>query len=241
MKSLMLIFSLFISTNLFGQKGNITQCRWHNNDKTESSDYQLLKKAKLFYILSNDKENFYINLKVEDKEVQNRILTEGLTIWINMEGNSLKNMGVRFPMGSQNQTTRKKSDHFENNPNRDESQANLVSMANTIEIIGFINEQERHFPSENSDNFRGSVKIDQAGVLLYKMVMPIAKLPVRNSKNGNGAMPFSIGIEYGSSPGLNKPAENRGPAPSSAFRTARKRSGTSELNWINNVKLATSK
>ena len=57
-----------------------------------------------------------------------------------------------------------------------------VAMANTIELIGFISEQERHFPAANADNFNGMVKFDDSGKLFYRLVMPIAKLPVRNSK-----------------------------------------------------------
>ena len=30
--------------------------------------------------------------------------------------------------------------------------------------------------------------------------MPVAKLPVRNSRDGSGAMPFTLGIEYGNLP-----------------------------------------
>jgi hypothetical protein len=53
-------------------------------------------------------------------------------------------------------------------------------------------------------------------------------------------MPFTLGIEYGSSSMVNKQG-NRGPRPSSAGRSGRSAAGTSELNWINNFKLATSK
>jgi hypothetical protein len=71
--------------------------------------------------------------------------------------------------------------------------------------------------------------------------MPVAKLPVRNSKNGHSAMPFNLGIEYGSLPLANQPGVNRGPAPTSIFHSKPSGGGTTELCWINDVKLATSK
>lgn len=246
MKSFILILLFFICAGLNAQKGNLTLSRWHLNDKVETSDFHLIKKSRLYYFISNDNDNIYIDLKVDDQGVQSRILKEGLTIWINMDDRPLKKMGVRYPTGSHGAT--------------------LLSLANTIELIGFTNERERHFPSENADNFRGSVKYDEEGTLYYKMVMPIAKLPVRNSKDGNGAMPFTLGIEYGenlnpssssayasggtresatgsSGSGGRRPGKVRGtPAGSMGRNSAIPQAAVgSELYWIKNVKLATSK
>jgi hypothetical protein len=240
-KSSAFIFLFFVCCGLNAQKGNLNLSRWYFTDKIEVSDYQLIRKAKLYYNLSNDNENLYINIKVEDRGIQNRILKEGLTIWINMDSKKAKKMGIRFPIGSQNQGGHKKADHSENNALPDVSTVNPLSLANTIELIGFTSEEKRHFPSENHDNFRGSVKYDESGILYYKMVMPIERLPVRNSREGHGAMPFNLGIEYGSLPEMNMTGENRGPAPSSAFRSVGTHGEASELNWINNVRLATSK
>jgi hypothetical protein len=240
-KSSVFIFLFFVCCGFHDRNENLNLCRWHFTDKIEASDYQLIKKTKLYCFLSNDNENFYINIRIEDQGVQNRILKEGLTIWINMDGKEVKKMGVRFPVGSQNQGGHRKADHSENNALSDGSTENPLYLANTIELIGFISEQERRFPSENTDNFRGSVKYNEAGIFFYKMVMPIAKLPIRNSKEGHGAMPFTIGIEYGSVPVINTQGRNSGPAPSFLNRSGGSGDGVSELNWINNVRLATPK
>ena len=117
MKTHVLILLSFVCIGINAQKGNQTTERWHVSDKVNASDYQMIKKAELYYCFSNDKENFYVDLKIEDAGVQNRILKEGLTIWINMENKSAKKMGIRFPIGSQNKTGR-------NNNNRTESMLN---------------------------------------------------------------------------------------------------------------------
>ena len=62
--------------------------------------------------------------------------------------------------------------------------------------------------------------------------MPLARLPVRNSKAGRGAMPFTLGIEYGSSKSTNKEGLSRGPAPSSIFRHAGSGKGAPELTGL---------
>jgi len=241
MKSSILILSFFVCSGLNAQKENLNLIRWHASDKVEASDYQLIRKSKLYYFLSNDNDNMYVDIKVEDHGIQNRILKEGLTIWISMDGKEEKKMGVRFPVGSQNQGAHRKTDHQENNSVPDGNPVNPIALANTIEIIGFTTEQQRHFPSDNHDSFRGSVKYDEAGILYYKLVIPIMKLPVRNTRAGNGAMPFILGIEYGYLPVMNKQVENRGPRPSSLFHSGSSGSSGSKLYWINNVRLATSK
>jgi hypothetical protein len=240
LKSYALILLFSASQGLNARTGNINLCRWHTTDKVEASDYQLIRKEKLYVFLSNDNDNIYINLKVEDQAVQERILKEGLTIWINMDNREIKQLGIRFPIGSQNQASHRKGESHESNPAGGNS-VSLLSMANSIEIIGFTWEQERHFPSENADNFSGSVKFGEKGILYYKMLMPLARLPVRNARAGHGAMPFTMGIEYGSRQLTNKEGQSRGPAPSSIFRHADSGKGAPEITWINNVTLATSK
>jgi len=241
MKSLFLILSILLCSGIKAQNRNLNISRWHLSDKIESSDYQLIRKVRLYYFISNDYDNLYIDIKVDDPGVQQRILKEGLTLWIDMNGTEVKKMGIRFPLGSKNQTAHWKTDSIESNPEQDGSLTGLLAMANTIEITGFINEQQRRFPSENRDSFRGSVKFDEKRILHYKMIMPLAKLPVRNAKEGHSARPFNLGIEYGSLPSANQSGVNRGPAPTSIFHSKPAGGGTAELFWIKDVKLATSK
>lgn len=241
MKSYFLIISILLSGGLNAQKRNLNLSSWHQSDKIESSYYMPAEKSGLYCFISNDNDNVYIDMKVENRKIQKRILTEGLTIWINMDAREEKKMGIRFPLGSRNQPGRKKAEHEENTPTQAESIENLLPMANTIEILGFISEQQRHFPAENRDSFRGSVKLDEGGKLFYKLIMPVTKLPLRNSRDGHGAVPFNLGIEYGSLPVTNKSEVNRGPAPSSIFHSGSSGKGGSELIWIKDVRLATSK
>ncbi len=215
MKTQVLILLSFACLGVYAQKGNQKPGAWRVNDKIDASDYQIIKKTSISYYLSNDNEYFYVDLKIEDAGVQNRILKEGLTLWINMDDKTGKKMGIRFPIGSQNRSGRN-NNLAASMLNSDGSLNTPLSQANTIELIGFNSEETRRFPSENADNIRGSVKYDNEGILYYKMVLPIAKLPLRNSKEGDGAMPFAIGIEYGSLSPVNMSGNQMSPpAPSS--------------------------
>lgn len=228
MRTALSFLAFFVFFSLNAQKGGLILSRWHASDKIENSDYQLIKKASLYYFISNDNDNIYLNLRTSDNAVQERIFKEGLTVWINMDDKDQAKMGIRFPIGSQNQNSyigRGKSGN-----NAESDTMSVISMANTIELIGFISEHERRFPAQNPDNFNGSVKYEK-GLFYYRMLMPTAKLPIRNSRQGNGAMPFTLGFEYGFIPQMQS-----SPSPS-----ARSHGGSADLNWINHIKLATSR
>lgn len=241
MKSLLIILSVLLCTSSFAQKRDLNLSRWHLKDKIESPDYRAIGKSGLSCFISNDNDNIYIYIKVDNRKIQNRILTEGMTIWVNMDGQEIKKMGIRYPLGSRNQSARKNPGHDENTAVHDESIDNLLIAANTIEIIGFISEQQRRFPSENHDSFRGSIKYEDGAVLYYMLTIPVVKLPLRNSRDGRGAMPFSLGFEYGSLNATNNSGPSRGPAPNTLFHSGSAGRGGSELIWIKDVRLATSK
>jgi len=123
-----------------------------------------------------------------------------------MDAKSAKKMGVRFPLGSQHQGGRRGQNGIGNFDAQGKPVTSL-SLANTIELIGFTSEESRRFPAENGDTFSGSLSYDKEGDLCYRMKMPLVKIPVRNAKDGGGAMPFTLGVEYGFTPPVNT---NRG-------------------------------
>jgi len=225
MKTLSILFSFLFFINLNAQKGMLFLSNWHENSNEDmiipSEKYSYFKKGRLYYYISNDNTNLYLDLKTGEPEELMRILKQGLTVWVDMDSKLAKKMGIHFPIGSQHSGANNKSNIPEINLNNDGNVITLVSHATRIELIGFTNEEVRRFPSENKDNFRGSVRIDNEGTLNYKMIMPIEKLSVRNSKDGKGAMPFILGIEYGQMTGQH--------------------ASPPVLLWIKNIKLATDK
>jgi hypothetical protein len=225
MKSAAFIVSIWFCALVNAQNGDINLSSWRTGDKLEKSDYHLIKKSKLYCALSNDNDFLIINLMVPDNKVANMILEKGFTIWINMDGKQVRKLGVRFPIGSENSTA-----VIYHDSEKSGSIEDLIVQANTIEIIGFISEQERHFAAQNNDNFRGYVKFSASGDFYYRLVMPLGKLPVRNSKDGNGAMPFALGFESGYLPAASKKGQSNS-----------EKHKDSEVYWINGVRLATSK
>jgi hypothetical protein len=205
MKTFVLILSMILCSNLNGQQGKFLLSSFRNdgNGNVSSENFTFSKKAKFYYFISNDKANVYLDLKIDDSEVQSRILLQGLTLWINMDGKSAKKMGVHFPIGSQHSGGRRGQNTQGANLDSEGKPLTPLAQANTIELLGFISEESRRFPADNADSFSGSVSYDKEGVLHYKLKMPLVKIPVRNAKEGGGAMPFTLGIEYGFDPNAN--------------------------------------
>jgi len=203
MNKIVLIGVLVMSVNVSAQKGDLIVSKWNRNADTgfvvSPADFSIIKKGNINYSISNNNEFIFLSLKITDLKVQDIILKEGLTVWVNMDNKPARNMGIRFPVGSHSSIDRNKPGDVDPSSDSAESPGTPVSLANTIELIGFKNESIRRFPAGNPDSFRGSVRIDEKDTFYYRMAMPIEKLPMRNSKSGKGSSPFSFGIEYGTS------------------------------------------
>ena len=232
MKAISTILLFLLCLNLNGQKNKTFLSSWIDSEETEmsvsSDSYTYFGKGKMYCFFSNNNNNVILNLMIEDPVVQNLILRQGLTIWIDMDRKPVRKTGIRFPIGYQYLSNHSNRSSAENQIDPAGTAATPLSLAKTIELIGFSGEDARYLPAYNSDSFRGSITYDDKGVLYYKMVIPISKLAIRNSKDGQGAMPFSFGIEYGAAPVVNN--QNR----SGSYKI----STSPVLIWIKNVKLA---
>jgi len=197
--SLLSVF--FIFTGAYTQKGNKSNSRWNNYaadaEAIPQTDFQFFKKGNLYYLTSNDDKNFYVDIRVEDTETEARILREGLVLWINSDGKSMKDKGIRYPIGTEN--ARRPGMKGANLPTQTASGVpkSPIAQANTIEMIGFPENEGRFFPSDNTDNVRGSVKYNDQGILHYRLIIPVDKLSLEPAKDGNGTNPFTFGIEVG--------------------------------------------
>jgi len=262
--------------HLNGQSHHKNQIRWHESDRLEANDFISFGRTGLHYCVSNDKDNLYLDLVFDEAKDQKMIFRSGLLIWIDMNGKTMKKTGIRYPMGTDYQGSRRRSYQVgadnQSPQNPEAPQSNL----NTIELVGFTGESERHFPADNPDNFRGSLAMGKDGKLFYRLILPLSKLAMRNSRESGGTMPFSIGIEYGFSSGSNDKEQAANSAPSYDYQSGGSRNGTnlkrksggtikpgkyqgtstgtgginsknpkssagSELHWVKNVILATSK
>lgn len=212
MKFIVTLFTLAICISISAQEKNSFSSKWRNSSSEEfklpDSEYMVAKKGKVLYYLSNDDKNIYLDLKITETPEQIRILQMGLTVWVNTDGKTHKEMGIRFPIGTMFSRGRGGNTNSIINP------PTPLSQANTIELFGFKDVKITRFPSDNTDNIRGKVKYDNDGNLLYSLIIPLLKLPFTNNPSGAGQMPFTLGIEYGAAPTFGDQAGPSGGMPS---------------------------
>jgi hypothetical protein len=209
MKLVIVISAFVLCLNLNAQKDQNFVCKWRDNSAGQvllpNSDYVSARKGTLFYCLSNDDKNMYVDIRFTESADQSKVLQIGMVLWINTDGKSRKKTGVRYPIGAK--YSKPARGRGESRPVM--NQETPLSLANTIELTGFKNVVPGRFPSNNNDNFRGSVKYDNDGNLLYSMIIPLEKLPEGGKSSDGRVMPINIAIEYGAPPAISSQSDRQ--------------------------------
>jgi len=179
-----------------------------------SAEFQYSEKGKFTYCISNDNENIFVNLRFIDKNVHRQVLSSGVTVWINTDGKKSKKMGVRYPVRPQNTEGMSRPEN-QNMQNRPGGMGKMPDMnAGMIELIGFSDIDKKTIPNNESDGFRGSLKTEKSGNLLYELVLPFSKLPeIIDQPGKNNKSPFVIGLSYHSVPAMGGPSGGGGGMP----------------------------
>lgn len=228
MKTIVTVIALLSGVNMYCQKSSEAWCRWYTEGSDEvnlpAESYGFFKKGNFYYYLANDEHDLFIDLKIEDSGVQYKVLQEGLNVWINADGKSLKKTGIRFPVGvkySKGPMMRPQGNNL--NPE------SPVAMANTIELIGFSDSLPKFLPAEGGHHFFGSVKYNKEGNLYYNLRIPLNDINLSGNRDGSQNPEFSIGIEYGAPPESANPQPRQTPPSQSSneFSSSNARSGGS--------------
>jgi hypothetical protein len=208
------------------------------NENTQSSDAKYSEKGKFYYNLSNDRENLYIDLRIFEKEIQRQVLSSGLTVWINMDGKKARKTGLRYPVRMQDQerpdlsgAANQKASVNQSFPQNNQRQGNMQGMQkprngmpggesssggrnmqmtgpSRIELIDLSGSGRTLISSDEVNNFRGSIRFEKDGNMLYNLIIPLSKLPERSAKNKKSGSSFVLGLSY---PGLSSQRMGGGP------------------------------
>jgi hypothetical protein len=235
MKKVLTLLFMVLCSGLYAQKDKSYHNHRHeagiDDFRSATAEFQYSEKGKFTYCISNDKENFYVNLRFIEKDVIRQILGSGVTVWINTDGKTLKKMGVRYPVRSQkpekggetgnrnmqNPPEMQNSQNAQGNRNMPQNGAvqgqigniqdmNLMDAA-MIELIGFSEPGSKIISNLESGSFKGSLRMEKNGNLLYELIMPFSKLPTINDQPGKkNISPFILGISYQSVPTMGGPS-----------------------------------
>lgn len=68
-------------------------------DNEWSGSYTFIEDEKVVIGAKNDDEYLYLVLKTMDRQIKQKVLSNGLTIWIDTEADEKKNFGIHYPIG----------------------------------------------------------------------------------------------------------------------------------------------
>ncbi len=199
------------------------------------------------YGISNDKENLYIRININDQDIQKKLMLAGLTVWIDTTGKKKENMGITCPV---KRTLPKINRKMQDQPNWKNDQ--LLE----AEFIGFKEFKETYFISKNPYDVEVSVAQDEFKSLYYELKIPLNI--IYNDYSNLSLKTLSIGFETGvldmPSPGNRSAGMNNRPTGMSGKGGGGGRGrgsggpvqGSSSITnltsptkvWIKNIKLA---
>jgi hypothetical protein len=84
-----------------------------DDEEWDESRFQIEKEG-IVAAAMNDAEFLYICIYPSDRQLSSKIMRQGLTLWLNTEGNKSKDLGVHFPL--QNSETGFKKEANNDNP-----------------------------------------------------------------------------------------------------------------------------
>ncbi|NOQ27630.1 MAG: hypothetical protein GQ564_19885 [Bacteroidales bacterium] len=97
------------------------------------------------YGVSNDNENLYLRINVNDQSIQRKMMLAGLTVWVDTTGKKKENLGINCPMQKAFLSAKDKGSkgNIPNAPIWDDDQ--ILD----VEFIGFNNSNTIYYISNN--------------------------------------------------------------------------------------------
>ncbi|MBU8892505.1 MAG: hypothetical protein KOO66_06980, partial [Bacteroidales bacterium] len=140
------------------------------------------------YGISNDNENIYIRININDQSIQKKLILAGLTVWVDTTGK--KNMGIICP-------TQKSL------PKMDRSKMKQMQSQQTwkkdqlleIDFMGFREYRESYTVSKNPYGVEVSIDQDEFKSLYYEMKIPFKS--IYSDYSDLTLKTLSIGFETG--------------------------------------------
>jgi len=209
-----LILLPFIALIIFGcSSSNHLHSKWQNekysNPITISRlDYQYNSDFKLFYLITNDRENLFVHLKVDDRIVQKRLLLNGFTIWVDTMAKAKKHLGIKYQV-DQNKLIRKTTQlEYYLPPDKYGNTQTIQSyfIKNTLqEFIGFNEELNK------LDDIQFTLLQDSSQSMIFRATIPLKYIPPKKKNM------LSLIIES-KMPDRTNQAVNPHPSPNNSMR-----------------------
>jgi hypothetical protein len=203
MKAILLLLLASVFTESYAYKDKSYHSHWRNAEEIRTmlpSQYTYSEKDKLYYFISNDNDNIYINIKIFSPEVQNRLYREGLEVWFNQEGKKTKKTGIKYPVPTRLMNRGGRPPQGNEQGRGGNFAGNRIPLQppdqNKLQLLGSKEEEIIEFTPTDNNNIRGSFNMDKEKFLNYELIIPRSKIPVSAGKGGAESKPLMIGFSF---------------------------------------------
>lgn len=137
------------------------------------------EKNGFFFNLSNDSNFLYIRLKATDRNVVQKIMRFGFTVWVDTTGSTSKQIGIRCPVrelghgGQPDQRRMVNPEEFARNRNRNEK---IVMENEKVELTGFPSMPQKFTGKLADSPVQIGIQLSDAHELVYEAVIPMKML-----------------------------------------------------------------
>jgi hypothetical protein len=174
--------------------------------KADDWDQSLVffEKENLLIGTRNDKDNLYLCIKSNDRDVARKIFMAGFTIWLNDEANKSETIGIHYPIGMMirgrmSNNMERSSEDYKASSKMDKENNRTESMLQDMEILK--GEDKEHFPIsliESSKKYGITAKIiNDDDIMTYEITIPLSADLMGLKLNNNKEMKIGVGFESG--------------------------------------------
>ena len=189
---------LFIVKGGYSQQTKWQTHKYNNPEKLSRLEFLYDSQGKLFYILTNDKDNIYVHIRASGETAQKKIIIYGFNIEVKTKGPNKKKLTIEYPLPKEDRMEPiiLLSDNTHNNrKNFNLTKEQIVKQIVKMRITGLTDKKSSiTIAANNKLNINGNMTIYKNGELQYLLVIPLNRLGVDLSEN----MPIKIKMISGS-------------------------------------------
>ena len=153
-------------------------------------------KSGLFYGVYNDNINLGIRFKINDKNVQRKILMKGLSIWIDTTSHKKNNLGIKYPLtGTAKYLSTPQSRGL--TIDNDNIELLLKRIPAEIELVGFERISSQIVNNNEKNGIAASMETDDHGIMYYELTIPLEKIFNKNIMDIESLPLVSLGFVTG--------------------------------------------
>jgi len=205
LKVVLSLFSISIFTQ--GCKEIEMRSQWNQHnieidgiDLEWSGSYKFLKDEKAVIGARNDSTYLYLVFKTVNNQTMQKIIGNGLTLWIDPSGEEEKSFGIHYPIGMMDWNKSQLYDPADwGAPEEREKRLKEKSkiMLNELEIIAPVGRSQHKYSMSNPYGIELALK-DTIGTLVYELKIPLTQ-PIGSMYDLNliTGSKVNIGIETG--------------------------------------------